>query len=367
MEDAVKGGGSKVKFKAEPTRHFPRYKIPAFVEVDGKKYRLKDWSIGGCAIFDLPEEYLEKKWAVGNFVIPFDTFDAVIKDVKFEFLRKNPDGTIGCRFANLRPDQISLLQDVIEAFLEGVIVTLDGLINIIRREDLREALEAQRPQAPKRGGLEEFIRRLFILFMFLAIIGIGVLFVLKALYSRVYLVKAVSAFYDAPLKVVKTPVGGFFSFKRPVKEGDIVKKGQVLGFLKAPGRVSFVVPSSVTGKVVEVHVSDGDALEEGDPIISVLPESEKIRVVAHVLHGDVERLKLGQKVKVLRPDGKVITGRIVDIDRASPEPPSSRVVYDRLVIDVPPESCTIDDIGRVVSVEIDLTPQKLKPIFNVLP
>jgi len=366
MEETSKGS-SRVKFKAEPTRHFPRYKIPAFVEIDGERYRLKDWSIGGCAIFDLPEKYLEKKWAIGNFIIPFDTFDAVVKDVKFEFLRKNPDGTIGCRFADLRPDQVSLLQDVIEAFLEGVIVTLDGLINIIRREDLREALEAQRPQAPKRGGLEELLRRFFILLMFLTVIGVGVLFVLEALYSRVYLVKAVSAFYDAPLKVVKTPVGGFFSFKKPVKEGDLVKKDQVLGFLRVPGRVSFVLPSSVTGKVVKVHVTDGDALEEGDPVISVLPNGEKIRVVAHVSHWDVERLRLGQEVRIIRPDGEVIKGKIVDIDRSSPEPPSSREVYDRLVIDVPAESCRIEDIGKVVSVEVDLTPQSLKPIFSFLP
>jgi len=363
MEGGQESG--KVKFKAEPTRHFPRYKIPAFVEIEGKKYRLKDWSIGGCAIIDLPEKYLERRWSSGNFIIPFDSFDAVVKDIRLEFLRKNPDGTIGCRFASLRPDQISLLQDVIEAFLEGTVVTLDGLVNVIRREDLREALEAKRPQAPKRSGLEEVLRRTFILFMFLVVIGVLTVFILEALYQRVYLVKAVSAFCDAPVKVVKTPVSGFFSFKNPVKEGEEIEKGQVIGFLRAPGKVSFIIPSPVSGKVIEVHVDNEEALTEGDPIITLLPKGERIRVVAYLPHEKVERIKLGQEARVVKADGREIIGRVVKIDK--PLEPSSGKVNDKLILEVPPESFSLDEIGSVVSVEFDLVPKKLKPVFELLP
>ena len=359
------GEGGRVKFKAEPTRHFPRYKIPAFVEIEGKRYRLKDWSIGGCAIIGLPEEYLERRWSNGNFVIPFDSFDAVVKDIKLEFLRKNPDGTIGCRFASLRPDQISLLQDVIEAFLEGTVVTLDGLVNVIRREDLREALEAKRPQAPKRGGLEEVLRRTFILFMFLAVVGVLTVFILEALYQRVYLVKAVSAFCDATVKVVKTPVSGFFSFRKPIRKGEEIDKGQVLGFLRAPGKVSFVVPSPTSGKVLEVHVDNDEALTEGDPIVTLLPNGEKIKVIAYLPHEKVERIRLGQEATVVKADGKKIVGRVVKMDK--PLDPSSGKVNDKLIIEVPPGSFTIDEIGSVVSVEFNLVPKKLRPFFQFLP
>jgi len=153
----------RIKHKAEPTRHYPRYKIPAYIEIDGKRYKLNDWSIGGCAIADLPDEYFEKKWSVGNLIVPFDTFETVIKDIKLEFLHRRPDGSVGCRFTELRPEQLSLMQDIIEAYLEGNIVTLDEFINVIKREDLRETLEGRRPKPPKRGGKEEFLRRIFVL------------------------------------------------------------------------------------------------------------------------------------------------------------------------------------------------------------
>jgi len=368
----------KIKHRAEPTRHYPRYRIPAYIEIDGKRYKLKDWSIGGCAIIGLPEEYLEKKWAVGNLIVPFDTFDTVIKNVKLEFLRKNPDGTIGCRFTDLRPDQISLMQDIIEAYLEGSIEpSVDEFINTVRREDLREALEARKPKAPKRADVEEILRRIFITVLFLTIIGVLVLFILEALYVRVYLVKAVTAFYDAPLKVIRTPASGFFKFKKPLQKGDTVKKDQVVGFMNVPGLVSFVVPSPVNGTITEVLVKDNDAVREGDPLMLVLPEGGKIYVFANILHKDLERVKIGYPARILRFDGKVVIGRIVEIKASpslaalhstSPMPAYSFAWnYDRVKIEVPEDSCSMEDIGKAVEVEIDLTPKPLKPIFSHLP
>ncbi|ADU96761.1 HlyD family efflux transporter periplasmic adaptor subunit [Thermovibrio ammonificans] len=368
----------KMKFRAEPTRHFPRYRIPAYIEIDGKRYKLKDWSIGGCAIIGLPEEYLQKRWATGNLIVPFDTFDTVIKNIKLEFLRKNPDGTIGCRFTELRPDQISLMQDIIEAYLEGSIEpSVDEFINTIKREDLREALEARKPKAPKRAEAEEILRRIFITFLFVVIILTLVIFILEALYTRVYLVRAVSAFYDAPLKVIRTPASGFFKFKNPIHPGDRIKKDEILGFMNVPGLVSFVIPSPVEGTVTKVFVTNNDAVREGDPLMLVLPKGKRVYVFANILHKDLERVRVGDTARVIRFDGKVIIGKIVEIKASpslaalhstSPMPAYSFAWnYDRVKIELPPDSCSLDDIGNSVEVQIDLTPPLLKPVFALLP
>ncbi|WP_456435073.1 HlyD family efflux transporter periplasmic adaptor subunit [Thermovibrio ammonificans] len=368
----------KMKFRAEPTRHFPRYRIPAYIEIDGKRYKLKDWSIGGCAIIGLPEEYLQKRWATGNLIVPFDTFDTVIKNIKLEFLRKNPDGTIGCRFTELRPDQISLMQDIIEAYLEGSIEpSVDEFINTIKREDLREALEARKPKAPKRAEAEEILRRIFITFLFVVIILTLVIFILEALYTRVYLVRAVSAFYDAPLKVIRTPASGFFKFKNPIHPGDRIKKDEILGFMNVPGLVSFVIPSPVEGTVTKVFVTNNDAVREGDPLMLVLPKGKRVYVFANILHKDLERVRVGDTARVIRFDGKVIIGKIVEIKASpslaalhstSPMPAYSFAWnYDRVKIEIPPDSCSLDDIGNSVEVQIDLTPPLLKPVFALLP
>ncbi len=374
-ETSNESKNGRIKFKAEPTRHFPRYKIPAFIEIDGNRYKVKDWSIEGCAIEGLPDEYLEKKWAKGDFIVPFDTFDAVIKGVSVEFLRKNAGGDVGCRFTELRADHIALLQNIIESYLEGTIINVNELINTIKREDLKEALEVRQPKPSRGNEFAEKIRKLFIVSLFIIVLGTLVLFILYALYNRVYLVRAVSSFYDAPLRIVRTPASGFFTFKKPVNIGDFVKKREMLGFVNVPGRVSFIVPTAVNGRVIKVYVYDNDAVKEGDPLIAVLPEGCRVYVLANILHKDLDRVKIGQVARIIRFNGEIISGKITDIKATpslavlhstSPMPSYSLAWnYDRVVISIPQKRCSIEDIGKSVKVEIDLSPPLLKPLFRI--
>jgi alginate biosynthesis protein Alg44 len=270
------------------------------------------------------------------------------------------------------------LQDIIEAYLQGdIIPLLDEFINSIKREDLREALEARKPKAPQRSLAEETLRRIFILTLFITIISVLVLFILEALYTRVFLVKAVSAFCDAPLEAIRTPESGFFKFKENLKEGDTVKSGQILGFVNAPGIVSFIVPITVDGTITKIFVRNNEAVREGDPLVLIFPRGKKVYVLANILHKDLERVRIGDSVKILRFDGKIVKGYVKEIisplslaslHSVSPLPAYSLAWnYDRVIIEVPQNSFSIDDIGKSVEVEIDLTPPLLKPVFSILP
>ncbi len=372
----------RIRHKAEPTRHYPRYRIPAYVEIDGKRYKLKDWSVAGCAVRDLPEDYFSKKWTKANLVFPFDTFDAVIKNIKLEFLRKNPDGSIGCRFSDLNPAQISLLQDIIESYLEGDIITLDDFINVIKREDLREAIEKYRPKPPERRGKEEALRRIFILSLLLFTVFILVVFILEALKVRVYTVTSQSAFYDAEVEVLRTPLSGLFTLRRELKPGDKVYRKQILGAVVSPIGGTFIVSPPDNGTVVEVFVQSGLAVREGDPLLAVLPEGSEIYVFANVLHKETKRLRVGQKVSVIDPKiGKTFSGVIEavltgpqkvlgSLHEATPMPTyASPWMYDaiKIRIDYEKQGITPQDLERSVYVKIDLTPPVLKPILGLLP
>jgi alginate biosynthesis protein Alg44 len=367
----------RIKHKAEPTRHYPRYKIPAYIEIDGKRYKLNDWSVGGCAIADLPDEYLDRKWASGNLIVPFDTFETVIKDIKLEFLHRRPDGSVGCRFTELKPEQISLMQDIIEAYLEGNIVTLDEFINVIKREDLRETLEGRRPKPPKRGGREEFLRRVFVLSVLFSALTLLVIFLLEALHARVFIVKPVAAFYDAKLEIIRSPINGFFKTKYKWQVGDRVKKNQVIGVVDSPASFSVAIPSPVTGTVVEVYAKNLDVVRFIDPLLAVLPDGEEIYVYANILHKDMERVRVGQDVEIIRQDGRIQRGKIVAIEGSpslatfhsiTPLPAYSLSWnYDRVKIKVIDEEVPMTDLKKSVDVVIDLTPTLLKPIFWILP
>ncbi|GAU18149.1 hypothetical protein TSUD_248500 [Trifolium subterraneum] len=79
--------------------------------------------------------------------------------------------------------------------------------------------------------------------------------------------------------LVASPTVGSFQRGRTVKgkkqppickEGDIIKHGQVIGYLDQIG-TSLPVKSDVAGQVVKLLLQDGEAVGYGDPLIAVLP------------------------------------------------------------------------------------------------
>ena len=74
--------------------------------------------------------------------------------------------------------------------------------------------------------------------------------------------------------VVKSPlVGTFYSASSPdsapfVKVGDTVKKGQVLGIVEAM-KLMNEIESDFDGKVAEIYVENGQAVEYGQPLFRI--------------------------------------------------------------------------------------------------
>ncbi|XP_010938421.1 uncharacterized protein [Elaeis guineensis] len=67
--------------------------------------------------------------------------------------------------------------------------------------------------------------------------------------------------------------GGTFKGKKQppsCKEGDIIKEGQIIGFLDQFGN-ELPVKSDVAGEVLKVLYQDGEAVGYGDPLVAVLP------------------------------------------------------------------------------------------------
>jgi acetyl-CoA carboxylase biotin carboxyl carrier protein len=79
---------------------------------------------------------------------------------------------------------------------------------------------------------------------------------------------------DAELHVVKSPiVGTFYGSPSPgaspfVAPGDHVEKGQVIGIIEAM-KLMNEIESDVAGEVVKCLVSNGQAIEFGQPLFSV--------------------------------------------------------------------------------------------------
>ncbi|KAK7300473.1 hypothetical protein RJT34_11317 [Clitoria ternatea] len=85
--------------------------------------------------------------------------------------------------------------------------------------------------------------------------------------------------------LVSSPTVGIFRRGRTVKgktqppickEGDVLKEGQVIGYLDQFG-TSLPVKSDVAGEVLMLLFQDGEAVGYGDPLIAVLPSFKNIK------------------------------------------------------------------------------------------
>ncbi|KAK3422674.1 hypothetical protein EUGRSUZ_G03100 [Eucalyptus grandis] len=92
-------------------------------------------------------------------------------------------------------------------------------------------------------------------------------------------VKALEASGSSGYALVSSPTVGSFQKGRTVKgkkqgpsckEGDLIKEGQVIGWLDQFG-TELPVKSDVSGEVLKLLIDDGEAVGYGDPLLAVLP------------------------------------------------------------------------------------------------
>lgn len=78
---------------------------------------------------------------------------------------------------------------------------------------------------------------------------------------------------EPPSLWIRSPLVGFFQPRpKPLQPGDIVKKDEVVCMIKAMGLMN-EVRSPADGRVTEVLVEDGVAVEYGQPLYRIVEES----------------------------------------------------------------------------------------------
>ena len=356
---------------AEATRQFPRYRIPAFIEINGKRYRLRDWSLGGCAIENPSEELLNGKYFKAAFICPFEEFELVIKDINLQPLERR-NGILAARFGALRPEQIALFKEIINAYLEGTIEILpEKFINVIKREDLRAAVEARRPVPPPETKLK-ILKQIFIFSLLCLSFLVLISFLLVSLKERVFTVRAVSATIEGKVYFLRSPVTGVFEPVTDKKPGEMIEKGEVIGFVKSPSLGSVLVKSSLEGQLLRWGRSL-PVVREGDPILYVLPPRGSLYVRAIVLHEEAEHLQIGQQVLIRDTRGNTFRGEIKEILSGEGiysqalsldlRPLARAPNYDFLII-LPQAHFSPSRIGEAVQVKISVVPSSLKNFYQ---
>jgi acetyl-CoA carboxylase biotin carboxyl carrier protein len=163
----------------------------------------------------------------------------------------------------MKPQDIEDLKQLIEFLKTYQVAEFD-----LDRGDLKIRLKFH-PQESTAGGLDELAR-------LLAAASPGGA---RAAASATPLSSALSAAadQDAGLHLVKSPiVGTFYGSPSPgaapfVSPGDNVEKGQVICIVEAM-KLMNEIESDAAGEIVKCLVTNGQAIEFGQPLFSIRPE-----------------------------------------------------------------------------------------------
>ncbi|QCI27761.1 PilZ domain-containing protein [Caminibacter pacificus] len=296
----------QIVHEAEITRQHARYKIPATIEIEGKKYKVYDWSVSGVGIIGLPDEIYNKKHVVAKMIFKFDDFETVIDNLHLEFVSKRPDGVVGARFTELTPQQIAILNQIISAYLAGDIVTEDDIIHAVTRANFMEKKETK-PKVDKKKS----ILVLLLLWFFVIVL---ILFLLFVMYQRIYIVKSENAFFDANMTIIRAPSPSYIEFAKDFKVNQEVNTSEVLMYAHIMYGGVKVVKSPLNGTIFKIMIHNGDFRNVGEPVFAVLEKNYEIYIVANVLHKDLVKIRIGDIAKVQLPNGDRFYARVSKIE-----------------------------------------------------
>ena len=346
----------QIVHESELTRQHARYKIPAKIEIEGKLYKLYDWSVSGCSILDLPEKYF-KKFITGEIIFVFDDFETRVKDIKLEIItKKNVEGMVayGARFTDITPQQISILNEIITAFLSGDIITEDDIIHAVNKTQTYPKKIEPRIDKKKAWGILAIIYlTIFILVLFLAYL----------FYRHTFIVESVNGYIDANLTVIRSPSPSYIKFAKDIKAGEDINRSQIIALSYLISGGIKTINSPVRGKILHLNMFDNDFRNVGEPIMTIIPKNSSIYIVGSMLHKDFKKIKIGSIATIVLPNEKSFRAKIIKIRAAqTPLQNKSKILqniynsprdYDIVYLKPLENILDYDKIGESVSITIN--------------
>ena len=206
------------------TRKAQRVDLPLLVQIEGKSYKTKDWSLAGVGIFDLDFLFEKDKEIDCRLILPLEGANFVLP---VTIVLKNRRSNItGCEFKNLIPKNKRILRRFIELAIEGQLDSVEDIIAAysepVIETPINEALALEEKEALKikKTFLKKSFAYLFVGLVIALVIGY------TTVYNLQYKVFATGVVTGSFVKVTAND-GGVLD-KIHVKNHDAVEDGLVL-------------------------------------------------------------------------------------------------------------------------------------------
>ena len=347
----------QIVHEAEITRQNARFRIPVKMEIDGKIYKLRDWSLTGCSVIDMPEEYI-KKHTTGKMIFIFDQFETMIDNLQIECLYKK-ENDIGCRFTDLTPQQISILNQIITAYINGDIITQDDIITAVTKIQMY----------PKKKKIDEVEKKkakliLFLIFTTLAVIMI---FLSYIIYKKVFIVESINGYVDSNITTLRSPYPSFIKFQKNYQTDQNISDGETVAVAYLVGGGVSRIVSPVSGKIFKIYSKNNEFINTGEPILSIIDLNATRYIHATFYSKETKKIKIGYIVKIIF-NSNIYYGKVTkvlypeDISIIKSKPNENIYANPRNFIDViimPLQKIDKKFIGSSVYIKLDTFINKL--------
>lgn len=302
---------SEIRHETEVHRQHVRLRIPIVVEIDGARFTVDDWSLGGFGVLGALPRRRPGERLNARLHLPFEDFELAL-ETECELVYRLEDGSrFGCRFTGLGAGQLALFRYLVDAYLSGELVSAGDVLAAHARGATGLVLPGRGAGAPARRGLSaRLARALAFLLLLAAGAGLGALAWLGAR-ERWLTVVAEAAIVEAPVVRLIAPAAGRI---RPGEPDPVLSVGAPLGTVQTEtGEVALGSPCECG--LVDWLVGPGERVEAGQPVALLAAVDRPLLVRASVPARAAGRLAAGGAAEIVLPGGAGrVPGRIERID-----------------------------------------------------
>src|SRR4051812_8219257 len=130
---------AQIVHEAEIHRQHVRLRIPIVVEIDGTRYGIDDWSMGGFGVASPITSRQPGERFPARLIFPFEDFELTLR-LDCQMIYALPDlPRFGGKFLALSQGQLSLFRYLVDAYLSGELVSGGDVLAVVSRDNMGEA------------------------------------------------------------------------------------------------------------------------------------------------------------------------------------------------------------------------------------
>ncbi len=304
----------QVVHEAEVHRQHIRLQIPITIEIDGARYTVDDWSMGGFGINSEMTSRQPGERFPARMIFPFEDFEVSLR-VDCQMVYIVDDNTrFGCKFFGLSQGQVSLFRYLIDAYLTGEIVSGGDLLEIAGRDNTAIARQSDNGYNPyaEEESLGRSIKRWFG-YTLLLLVGVGLAgLIAMGAAERFLTVRADSAVVEAPTFRVRAPIAGVI---RTLNHEETVSQGQMIGEIVAFDGLTAAIESPCDCLLIDWLIEPGQFAQPGEGVVSLVAADRPLLVRAQVELVKAESVSIGDIAEIRVPgQSETLLGQVENID-----------------------------------------------------